>query len=400
LRFLQSQSVRRRHSSAWVNMISFIVLLTTPFSAFADPLTPYLGEVATRGRYPEIFSLAETRLMSRIQHVGRADIEEPRLVFVNFYGKEEAGPGGLATVASSLEYPIGKFTPVAFNGARTAAIPDGSQVMSDAVPIRIPAGATFREWTWYGNPAGVIMSGTSRHVDGASFGQSAGNGVAEGGELPPSDRVYGATAIIGLTDRPSILVIGDSRAGAPDFEALDTNDDGNLPRAIGGDFAYINVAVSGETLYQELTRSPKRRAFARYCSDVAIASGINDLNSSPAPFAIANLGSLVASYGDKRHVFVSTLEPQTASGSSWTAADGSDQIVHPVVESRRQMFNAAVRAGIPGAAGFFDLAALSELSPGSGKWRPLLTGDGVHGNARYLALIPQAHIVPPVAFAH
>ena len=95
-------------------MISFIVLLATPFSAFADPLTPYLGEVATRGRYPEIFSLAETRLMSRIQHVARAEIEEPRLVFVNFYGKEEAGPGGLATVASSLEYPIGKFTPVTF----------------------------------------------------------------------------------------------------------------------------------------------------------------------------------------------------------------------------------------------------------------------------------------------
>jgi hypothetical protein len=81
-------------------------------------------------------------------------------------------------------------------------------------------------------------------------------------------------------------------------------------------------------------------------------------------------GSLVASYRHKRHVFVSTLEPQTAPGSSWTAADG--QIVHPVVESRRQTFNAAVRAGIPGTAGFFDLAAVSELSPGLGKGTPLL----------------------------
>jgi hypothetical protein len=35
---------------------------------------------------------------------------------------------------------------------------------------------------------------------------------------------------------------------------------------------------------------PKRSAFARYCSDVAIDSGINDLNASPASLAISNLG--------------------------------------------------------------------------------------------------------------
>ena len=353
--------------------------------AAADVAPPRLGFVATRGQYP---GYAPTQLgpirqiVSRIDHRARDDMDQARLIYVNYWGSAEAATGADLAVSVSIEYPAGTFTRVTCGGQRVCVIPDGGEATTDPLPTRIPSGELFREWVWAAGPAGIPTFPTSRSVDRGRWsvqGEPSLDLTQAGGALDPTDWAYGATAIVGPTSRPSVLIVGDSRAEFT-YALPGSNDGGNLAPGIAPTCAYTNLAVGGSTIFQTLASSTKRRRLTQYATRIAIALGVNDLHNraTDADQAIRTLDQLAASYAG-RPVFVSTIEPVTT--GLWSAPDGSDQVADPVLAGKIDRFNAAIRARrLPHVAGFNDLNLLARQPDHPQKWRaPGYTVDGLHG---------------------
>ncbi|MFZ6765220.1 SGNH/GDSL hydrolase family protein [Pseudoroseomonas sp. WGS1072] len=291
-----------------------------------------------------------------------------------------------------MEYPSGHFYQLTFAGQLSAYLQDGAERLSDPLPVSIPAGARFWEWTYYEGTTGVLFCMTNNQVDAAILGEPVPPRWPVPG-MAPSSRVYGATAIIGVTDRPAILLLGDSRAAGTMGGSIG-NDGGNVLPSISRDFAFINAAVPGETLWQALTAANHRRSLARFCSHVVISGGVNDLMGTDAQQVIETVTRLVATF--PLPVFLVTVEPFSSGG--FQAADGGDQVINPIFEARRRLYNQAVRDGIPGAAGYFDIASLAELPGHPGKWRPGLTEDGLHGNGEFARHVVSSRVISAEVF--
>lgn len=359
---------------------------------------PYLGQVATRGRYPEAqFGASANQIKSRIAHRARDSMFNFQLRYDNFKGPNEDASGGALTLFSGIEYPLGSFTRVPFSGASSAAIASGSSVVSDPVPLFIPDGALFREWTfatWAG--AQGLYSVSSNYVD---LSQTAASGLTDNTTtgvttgMGAGNFVYGASAIIGLTDKPSFFLIDDSR-GSGNPLAYGTNDLGHIAGALGGAFAYINAACSGAAMWQfRVNSTAKLTGLAGYCSHVIIAGHINDLNGGDTGATCkSNAEGLITKFAGTKPAYVCTVEPYTTSSDSW-ATEANQTIWDATKNGHRNTYNDAIRAGtIIGAAGYFDIAAMVESVAKPGVW---LAGDsatlnkgvycdniGLHGNRR------------------
>ena len=393
----QSLAVRTFSAAATAVLAALLLQMReVPSAAAAERI----GQVATRGRYPTAMDATRTTQTSRVSHFARDDIAAMKLVYLNYFGADERPTGGVARLRASIEYPRGVFTRVTCEGRAVCEIADGGEVITDAVAVTVPRDAEFREWVTFTNPAGVIFAATSQRVDRATFDPNEHSEVdlanpERRNELKPSGLVYGATAIVAKTAKPSFLIMGDSRAST-DQDATD-NDGGDLPGPVGKYFAYINIGVPGERLYDELVKTRKRRTLAKYVTSVAIAAGINDLNGSSSTEAIRNLTKLVDGFCPLKDVYPSTIEPQTEPGGGFGAADGSDQRPNVALNARRLAFNRYVRGGFGCARAYFDLAQASEFSPDSGKWKPNMTSDGLHGDARFQELAAKRTILGGVA---
>lgn len=348
----------------------------------------YLGQVCTRGRHPEAkYPSTNPQIQSRIQHFARAQMRGTIFKYVNYYGAAETAPGGTVTITASIEYPIGTLNRLTFSGANSATIANGGDVWSDPLQVDIPDGAMFREWI-YGAWSGTdcIYNSSSQNVDlskiGASVTDVTGTGVTTG--MTGGRFTYGFVAAIGYTDKPSILILGDSRTGGVgSYTAYGTNDTGNVPRPIGGSYGYINLSGTGVSLKQFHTLSTtKLKSLAQYCTHVVLAGGINDLDGGDSADTLrTNAGLVITDYaGTTKPAFLCTVEPYTTSTDSWATA-ANQTIWSGTKDTQRQAYNAYIRSGnFPGMWGFFDLAAQVEDSANLGKWlTPGLTTDGLHG---------------------
>jgi hypothetical protein len=359
--------------------------------------TPYLGQVATRGRYPEAQFSSGTaqQIMSRIVHFARAPMVGAKFLYLNTYGAQppSSAPatGGVMTVRASVEYPIGTFTRITFGGNASATIADNDQALSDPLSVTIPDGALFREWCWASNSAGVLWSHTSQNVDATAYGATAPDYTAAGGTsgMSGQNACYGATAIIGMTDKPSVFILGDSRqSGLGTYLAYGSNDVGNIPRPVSGSYGYINCAVSGAPLwhfYYSAGSVARFKPLSAYCSHIVIGGGINDITGGDTAAALkTSIETLISTYnpqGDKP-VFICTTEPKTTSSDSW-ATVANQSIADSTKEGYRLTHNENVRSGnIVGAWGYFDLAKPVE-DAATGKWlAPNYTGDGLHAGPK------------------
>jgi hypothetical protein len=89
------------------------------------------------------------------------------------------------------------------------------------------------------------------------------------------------------------------------------------------------------------------------------------------------LPNVYALFSGKR-VYQATYEPYTTSTDSWatTANQTAD-----ATNGDRITMNTAIRGGLGGIAGYFDIASVAESALNSGKWKaPNWTSDGLHGN--------------------
>lgn len=293
----------------------------------------YLGQIATRTRFPTVAKTDFAQGMWRRGDFIRDDVTSLRVIYSNFYKTTtgEANPGFDVTITASVEYPAGTFTRVTFNGGATSAtMADGTAMLiSDPVAINIPRNAQvfFNTWT----------SGTGYLCSQFGYRQASGDKVSVGATVTDSTMAtftgtggglqFGPVAVIAQTRRPAIALVGDSRVEgigtandsfaaanyigelapgfAPYFAILDTSK---------GGFAALNVTAGGFA---------KRAQFLQYCSHGVIELGINDFAVGSSVAQLQSDRAYIRSLAPNLKWWETTITPRTLSTVAISALTSS-----------------------------------------------------------------------------
>jgi hypothetical protein len=397
--------------SDWNINIAGIVGPQGPPGLQALPLPAYTGVVASKCRVPTKRSSTNKQMMSRSRHFARDDIRSLQVVFANWYvddsTKAETNAGDTATLTASIEYPEGTCTALKFSGTGSVTMSNGGTSVSDALDILIPDGAEFWVRSFYdaATNARIIWSSNRHPEEQAAYGVSGVSDMTAGGNITDggADAIYRPVAIIGTTQRPSVLLLGDSRVeGIGDtVETTGNGDVGNLERSISPRWGTINAGKSGNQATQFVSSHTKRVDLAQYCSHVVAQFGIVDLVAGRSPAQVKTDLETIIGYFTVP-VWIATVEPITTSSDSW-ATTGNQTLDGGNTD--RITLNTAIRGGsVSGAAGYFEIADALESARDSGKWKVTgaangYTADGTHSNQAGYKLIRTLGVVDPNVFS-
>jgi len=339
---------------------------------------------------------------SRSGHRNFSDITQTALkVTVQNYISNEVTTTSAMSVKAAIEYPAGTYTRLQFSGADTGSASAGTILTSDFATLArpIPPGALFWVRIFATNLSGVpyssgqnISSVDSMYYSGAGSPIiDATMGAVSAGGGSPNPSCIRPLEVIGYSNNPAIVTIGDSRcAGLGDSSSDNKGNNGYLERAYNPYFAHTNLAVSGDSLNNFMIGSQhiQRGLIINRATHIICEYGINDITALALPLATvqSNISDLSDLYPTKK-IYLTTLDPYTT--GAWTATNGLDQIVH-LKESVRVAYNTWVRGGAayPATAnicGYFDVASILESSANPGKWVSngvpgYTTTDGVHAS--------------------
>ena len=356
------------------------------------PSELHFGFVATGCRGLGTWTGSSLGIQSRTKHSARANISRIALVFANYYGYNNIG--GAASIMASVEYPSNTFTRILFRGQTQGTIPNGAFIVSDTnqLAVSIPEGQDFWVRSFYTNAEGIVFDNFANSLyDSSEYGNAeTDKTMTHGSNFVLQPNVYRPLGILGYTDKPSVLLIGDSRC----FGVVDTQDSSDMfgyARYIEPTYGACCCAVSGDT-FSSYLNSPQAAsntvALAQFATLIFSDMGINSLGNG-SNYIIACSAALATNFSIP--FYASTLEPKS------TSTDGFSTIANQTAnanDSDRQGYNAALRNhAIPGVRGCVDVAALIEFGGNSGKWvttgtANYYTPDGLHGNRNYNRLLP------------
>jgi hypothetical protein len=365
----------------------------------------YQGLVATGGLIP-FWQSASTQMGSRKRHTATVALSTFKLLFPNFTGFDTP-TGAALNLTASVEYPVGVFTQVKFSGLAQGVVPNGGVLMSDDVSVAIPAGANFYIRTYGTNTAGVIAARQTNPQD-YDFGEareSGASGITDktmGGTYTNSfpGYCYSAMAIIGTTNKPSVLVLGSSTAGG-------FNNQGGLP--YGPDNGTITPSLAptiANTLLSAYNQTAATanaasnlipNAIGQYITHVVCAMGQNDIRSGDSAITVrATIAAFRAKYASGKQFFVQTFGPETSSTDSWATTVNQTPAAS---NAERIAFNGLVRSGSVASNGYFEIADAWETARNSGLWKvPAWTDDGLHAQAVGYQFIKDNNLVSPALF--
>lgn len=355
-----------------------------------QPIPSYIGQVATRSYVPTHNNVNSSDWMIRSFHFARDRITSVRMAFANWYVNPGAGPivetanGSACTLGASIETSGGKFYQCTFNGATSVSVASGTTVWTDWLSVgsiekgdkffvrQRRTGATAISYNQDGDGAHAYSTG------GDAFEQTSTDKLTSGTVVAQFTNISAyPVAIVAQTRRASIAIVGDSRQAGRNDLADATGDQGELSRALGGSFGYMNLAVVGEHAWEFSASCTLRKALLPYCSHVIVGHGINDVVEGASLATIQSRVQAVAALAAPRPVYAITLSPYST--GAWTAADGSDQTIRSD-NTVRVNYNNWLRGPLPaGFNGFLEVADSVELSRDVGKWKaPGYTDDGLH----------------------
>jgi hypothetical protein len=349
------------------------------------------------------------QIMSRRWHIARVAITSLQLVIPNWFVCSqpnncgavptglETGSGGTASVTASIEYPAGTFTQVKFSGGTSGSVASGTSLTSDSTSVSIPANAVFYVRVFWTNPTAIAFGNSQSNNyedtpngDAVNFSASGLTDQTMGGTVTNADATrvifWSVSAIIATTTAPAVCLLGDSRT----FGYLDlpdaSGDMGNLARAIGPSFSYINMGSSGDRAMWVSASGANRVALSAFCSHIITEYGINDaIAASRTALQIeTDLGTIWSAFPGKP-IFHNTYEPWSTSTDSWATVGNQTTIAG---NAARVTVNTFTRGTPAPLAGFFEIANVVESSLNSGLWKaPSFTADGIHKtNAEYVAV--------------
>ena len=296
----------------------------------------YMGQVATRTRFPSYINNSFAQSMSRRGDFIREAVatNTMRLVFANAYtlGNGEFAPGFALTLdAVTVEYPAGTYTDVTFSGSTSATMADGlAQLVSDPVNVAIPRGAQI--WiNTHTTGAGVI-------ANNYGYRSAVGDKFAIGATTPDMTHssawtgtggfCYGPTAIIAPTRRTSVAVVADSRgegAGDPGGQFASSHYVGEIVPTVAPLFGTLDLSRSSSTAYEAVAGGfAKRGTYLQYVSHAINELGINDVKAAirTAAQLLADRQWFATSWPNVKW-WQTTMSPNTTSTTPITALTSS-----------------------------------------------------------------------------
>ncbi|QWW74718.1 SGNH/GDSL hydrolase family protein [Agrobacterium pusense] len=361
----------------------------------------YLGYVATGALVPTTLFGTNKQSMTRSVHQMRDAVLSVQLLYPGFAVQgnpaAETPIGAPAFVKATVEYPEGILNRVTFSGAETGTVPDGGMLLADELSVTIPRGAQFWIRTHYESTGGIIYTEWANAV--MNFGvsgvpdQTGGGTIVDGSAV---DHGYVPVAILGMTNRPSVAIIGDSRATGTTDTLNESGERGTIMRSIGPEVAYSGIVKGGDRLMYWLASSTNRRQIASYASHIILQLGINDNRGGRTEAQmVSDMQSIRALFPDKE-CYLTTFEPSSDSTDNWATLE--NQTTHNHNDRRVNLNNTIRSGGVAGFEGYFELADVMESSRDSGLVRVngmanYWTPDGLHWNQRGNILIEQSGAV-------
>jgi lysophospholipase L1-like esterase len=369
----------------------------------------YLGPVATGCGLHQKYTNTSAFIYSRNVHFARDTITALKLVFPAWYvnptssSGSEGGSGSASTFSASIEYPVGVFTQVTFGGSAYGVAASGATLVSDFVAVNIPDGARFWTRNYQQSPGGIyfgsrVSDGTGENrFSATSFGDftmTASSGVNTVSAGSSAGTSTGPCAILGMTNKKTVAIYGDSIAAYVGDKGDAAVLQNYIERAIGGKYAYMNLAQTEDRAFYFVASHSRRVPLADYCSHVIVEYGINDIwaNGRTAAQLSTDIDTII-SYFPSKPVAVCTLLPYASSST-----DGYTTVAGQTIssfEAIRSVVNAQRRNGINGATAIFDGERAVESGYQSGTWN-VITGATSPATANFTVdgLHPQrtAHI--------
>lgn len=365
----------------------------------------YLGQVATNSRMAWVINTSNFQLQARTRHILRDNVTSIQIVYWNGYldinGLEVTAGLGTSSLDLGIETAGGTITRVKFSGANTGTVASGALLVSDPLAWNGSAGDVFYLRPWWRNATGIITSGSNV---GAMSDMAHGEALTFGATVPDQSQSGTITglgfdfnlypvAIIAQTRNCSILGLGDSRLrGYNDAYSDATGDAGNVFRSLGPSFAYANYGRDNASLAGMLDAfagNAVRLSLVPYFSHVVLELGGADLRASQdAATLLTYLSATIAKIKGAKstaRIFLTTSEPYPAA----EAAQNAQAII----------YNDAIRAGISGAAGYFEIDDVVSVSHNSRTWKPGISDDDVHENNTGYLLVRGSLAVSPAVIS-
>jgi hypothetical protein len=355
--------------------------------------------IGTRTSVPEEF-LDQPQLYAPFAFFARDNITSLRVVWSHWYGNGVSpGAGKNLTVEAELEYPAGVYTPITFNGASTKTTGPLTNITSDAVKVSIPNGAIGLVRGLYTGCCNLHRGPNATIGEGSVFPATGLNLVTARSATFNANFFYSPSAIIGTTNKRSVMILGDSRpSGLGDVYTRADGSYGNAGGALNA-YAWAQMVQWGGKASDYLAGvGALQDELVAYATDVVCELGVNDLwnggaGGTNAAAVLATLAALRARYGNKRF-HGCTAEPISTSTDSFATLLNQTVFYN---NTQLQVLNAALLANGMGYDKPLDFAAISESSLGSGKWKVdgttfKYTGDGIHQSGFGYGLYPGAGI--------
>ncbi|WP_414815937.1 hypothetical protein [Rhizobium sp. IY2] len=353
---------------------------------------------ANRGQFPTNVALIpdDTVSVRDIWFSPEGDVTNPVIHHVNTYinGSFALVTGSTGTFSAYLEYPLGTFTQVTFNGGNLTYTLGAGVVSSDPV-----VGVTGLKGT-----KGRVHS--RLHSGGASIAcielpaNAADIGVGDAkyawagapaypGAGQASTLFFGANAVTGTVAKSGARAFGINGHSIP-FAQGDISGSGpkggsgGHARGLDNRYPYVKICKGGmdTSNMAALRTSGTLATFIKACglTDVIQDFTGGDLRNGTTVAAIKEaIQTVFGMFGDCRRFYLATATDRTDGDYSTTVGqtpktDGNwaSQIA----------LNTDIRAGLPRVTAVVDFAAVTSSSFNSGVWpgSPARTTDGVHPN--------------------
>lgn len=379
-----------------------------PPSSGAAALT--LRNIAARARIPSSQTVADPFCFSRTLHFNRGNEQSyVQPVYSNWWATSagEFTPASSMLLTAAIEYPVGVFTQCTWGGATSVTIAPGANAVADPCWVGIPRGGRF--WARsYQNTAsgalGIVTASIDRTANTMAneLGQYSATALTDftlaGGGVGGSSLAFFPVAILGMSNVPSVYVIGDSRcAGLDDAAATDIglSNVGEICRSLTGYLPHCNAGLptdQAQTFVAQAALTGYRKALGVYHSHLHVQYGINDLYVGGGTYGGTGTGATLAALQAKiTAIFalfpalvgsLSTLPPVTTTTDAFASCSNQTVVTNGSVSTVRTPYNTWVKTAAKAALGLqnvFDVAGVCEEPslPGTWKAQNITAGSGV-----------------------
>ncbi|MBY3162113.1 hypothetical protein HFO65_15875 [Rhizobium laguerreae] len=363
------------------------------------PVIPTEGVLAAnRGQFPtDVANIAnDTVAMREVWFSPEGDVTNPIVHHVNTYITDLFGltNGSVGTFSAYLEYPLGVFTQLTYNGGSLTYGATGV-VSSDPVP-GVTGLAGTRAWVHTrchsgGTTTACVELPANADTIGVTDTKYAWTGSPSHPAPQASTLFFGANAVTGTIAKTNARAFGITGHSIP-FAQGDISGSGpkggsgGHARGLDNRYPYVKICKGGmDTANMAALRGSSTIAtFIRVCglTDVIQDFTGGDLRNGNTVDAIKeNIQTVFGMFGNCKRFYLVTALDRTDS------TDGYATTVNQTPKTdgnwiNQITLNTDIRAGLPRVTAVLDICSVTSSSFNSGVWpgSPARTTDGVHPN--------------------